>query len=313
MIVPGFAFVQARGDYADKDGMHYGIAIHATANTATDFAEANYAHVRGDGTSAHAYVDRDSLTQALDTDRKAGHAGSSTGNENSIAIEITGLNSWSRDAWMRNVAWAELARWIAYVLTHDPDFRGFEVRRASVAEMMRNPRVQAFYGHDDMRRAWGGTDHTDPGPNFPWDVLLNAVNAAMMPAAAPEGEDSMPEYIGPIAVPVDGSRVNIPLPPVEGGSWPRKVWLNVDNDTDGEVFGVRIAVGNGAGGFAVTRATVRGGHHWSMPLPKGTTLVAVSRQALNASGEPVDPGDEGPEGTMAYAGPISVSLERGPV
>jgi hypothetical protein len=58
---------------------------------------------------------------------------------------------------------------------------GIAVRRASAAEMQANSKVKAFYSHDDMRRAWGVTDHTDPGPNFPWDRLLAAVNAALNP------------------------------------------------------------------------------------------------------------------------------------
>ena len=190
MRVPGFRFVQAAGNYADRDGLHYGIAIHATSNTASDTAEASYASHRSDGTSAHAYVDWDSLTQALDTDRKAGHAGSAYGNENAIAIEFTGLDSYSRQKWLDSIAWDQVGAWIAYILKNDPDYRGFQVRRATVAEMKANPKVKAFYGHDDMRRAWGGTDHTDPGANFPWDRLFQAVNQALTGgAAALEGDD----------------------------------------------------------------------------------------------------------------------------
>ncbi|SCL42191.1 hypothetical protein GA0074692_6702 [Micromonospora pallida] len=40
-------------------------------------------------------------------------------------------------------------------------------RRATVAEMKANPKVRAFYGHNDMRLAWGGTSHTDPVPTSP--------------------------------------------------------------------------------------------------------------------------------------------------
>jgi len=187
MRVPGFRFVQAAGNYTDRDGLHYGIAVHATSNTASDEAESSYASHREDGTSAHAYVDWDSLTQALDTDRKAGHAGSAYGNENAIAIEFTGLDSWTRQKWLDSIAWSQVGAWIAYILQHDPDYRGFQVRRATVQEMRDNPKVKAFYGHDDMRRAWGGTDHTDPGPNFPWDRLFAAVNAALNPSAAAGG------------------------------------------------------------------------------------------------------------------------------
>jgi len=179
MIVPGIAFVQGRNDYPDGDGRKYGIAIHNTSNDASDEAEAAYATRRTDGVSSHFYVDDDSVTQSLDTESRAGHAGSRIGNENALCFELTGANGKTRDWWLANIAWTELGRVIAYILTHDPDLAGFQVRRASVAEMQSNPRVKAFYGHDDMRRAWGGTTHTDPGPNFPWDRLFAAVNAAL--------------------------------------------------------------------------------------------------------------------------------------
>lgn len=176
MKVPFIRFVPGRNAYDDKDDKHYGWAIHATANTASDEGEASYAQRRTDGTSSHFYHDWDSVTQSLDTDAKAGHAGSSHGNENGLASEFTGLNSYTREQWLKRIDWEDTGRVIAYVLDNDPDFVGFQVRRASVAEMKANPKVQAFYGHDDMRRAWGGTTHTDPGPNFPWDKLFEVVN-----------------------------------------------------------------------------------------------------------------------------------------
>lgn len=192
MRIPGIPYHQGRNDYTDADGRHYGIAIHNTSNTASDTAESVYADHRTDGTSSHFYVDRDSVTQSLDTDDKAGHAGSRQGNENAIAFEITGTNDKSRDWWLANVAWDQLGYVIAYILRHDPDYAGFEVRRASVGEMKSSSTVRAFYGHDDMRRAWGGTTHTDPGPNFPWDRLFQVVNAALAPPQTQQEEDPMP-------------------------------------------------------------------------------------------------------------------------
>jgi len=310
MIVPGFRFVQAKGNYPDRDGRHYGIAIHATANTASDEAEAAYAAHRADGTSAHAYVDGDSLTQALDTERKAGHAGSGTGNENSIAIEITGLNSWTREQWLTRVAWDELARWITAVLRGDPDFRGFQVRRASVAEMKANPKVQAFYGHDDMRRAWGGTDHTDPGPNFPWDHLLAVVNGALQPHTEIDGdEDDMGASFGPMEIPLDGTG-SYSIPPVEAGAAdPRPAWFNVTNDTFGQPYALRLAIGDGAGGWDVKTFTLGSNARQSIGLPKGTCVLSVRRMGLDSSGNPVDPTPERP----AYDGRLTFCIERGPV
>lgn len=217
MRVPGLTFVQAKGDYADNDGWHYGFAIHATANTASDTAEASYASHRTDGTSAHFYVDGDSVTQALDTDRKAGHAGSAYGNNNAVAVEVTGLNSWTRAQWLERVAWNKLGAVIAYIVRKDPDYSGWQNRRASVSEMRSNPRVKALYGHDDMRQAWGGTTHTDPGPNFPWDRLTQAIGDALA-GGTPSGGTGMSEwYIGALPAGLRGDQVTQGPP----GEWPQ--------------------------------------------------------------------------------------------
>lgn len=183
MRVPGIPYVQGKNDYTDFDGRKYGIAIHNTSNDASDEGEAAYAKRRTDGVSSHFYVDDDSITQSIDTDDRVGHAGSKTGNDNAIAVEITGGNGKSRDWWLANVAWDKLGWTLAYIIKHDPDFQGFQVRRATVAEMKANPKVKAFYGHNDMRLAWGGTDHSDPGPNFPWDRLIQVVNKHLHPPA----------------------------------------------------------------------------------------------------------------------------------
>lgn len=219
MRVPGLTFVQARGNYVDNDGWHYAFAIHATANTASDTAEASYASHRTDGVSAHFYVDADSVTQALDTDRRAGHAGSAYGNNNAIAWEFTGQNSWSRARWLESIAWAEVGRVIAYIVRHDPDYAGWQNRRASVSEMRANPRVKALYGHNDMRLAWGGTDHTDPGPSFPWDRLHQAIAEALGDSTpeVPSGGTGMSEwYAGPTPAGLRGDQVTQGPP----GQWP---------------------------------------------------------------------------------------------
>ena len=185
MRVSGIPYVQGRNAFADADGTKFGIAIHNTSNDGTAEDEASFAKRRTDNVSSHFYADDNSVIQSLDTDSKAGHAGSNTGNQNAVAVEITGFNGWSRQKWLDNVAWELLGSVLAQVCRH----YGIAVRRASVAEMQASPKVRAFYSHDDMRRAWGGTDHTDPGPNFPWDRLFQAVNNALGGATAPTGGD----------------------------------------------------------------------------------------------------------------------------
>lgn len=179
MIVPFIRFVRGRNDRPDGDGRKYGIAIHNTSNDASDTGEADYATRRTDNIGSHFYADVDSVTQSIDTAYQVNHAGSAQGNQNAICVEITGGNGKDRAWWLANVDWDELGRVLAAVIRyHWPD-GSFQVRRAPVAEMKSNPKVKAFYGHDDMRLAWGGTTHTDPGPGFPWDRLFTAVNAAL--------------------------------------------------------------------------------------------------------------------------------------
>ena len=115
MRIPGIPYVQGKNAYTDADGRKYGIAIHNTSNDATAAQEASYATRRTDGTSAHFYVDNKQVIQSLDTNSRAGHAGSGNGNNNAVAVEITGVNAWTRAQWLANVAWDQLGRVLAQV------------------------------------------------------------------------------------------------------------------------------------------------------------------------------------------------------
>lgn len=184
VIVPGINYVKGRNYTKDSKGNpvkteKFGIAVHNTSNNASDEREASYATRRTDSVSSHFYMDDDSVTQSLDTDWRAWHSGSTNGNSYSISLEFTGGNGKSRSWWLANIAWDKVGEVLAKVIKHHWPDGSFAIRRASVDEMKRNAKVKAFYGHDDMRRAWGGTNHTDPGPNFPWDKLFEVVNKAL--------------------------------------------------------------------------------------------------------------------------------------
>lgn len=179
MRVAFIPYVQGKNVYPDTDRTKYGLAFHNTSNDASDTAEAAYATRRPDGVSSHFYGDKDSWTQSIDTKDRCGHAGSREGNENAICFELTGANGWTRAQWLANIDWLELGRVAAAVIRHHWPDGSFQVRRATVAEMKANPKVKAMYGHDDMRRAWGGTTHTDPGPGFPWDHLAAVIKTAL--------------------------------------------------------------------------------------------------------------------------------------
>lgn len=174
MRISGVTYIQGK-NYSTTTVTKTGVAIHNTANNASAKAEADYATRRSDSVSSHFYVDKTDVIQSLDTAVKAWHAGSTEGNTQAIAFELVGTNDKSRDWWLANIAWGPLGKVLATLCRT----YGIEVRRASPTEMSKNPKVKAFYGHNDMRLAWGGTTHTDPGANFPWDHLFEVVRDEM--------------------------------------------------------------------------------------------------------------------------------------
>ena len=57
----------------------------------------------------------------------------------------------------------------------------FPVQKVAVSAL------PGFVGHADTR-VWGGTDHTDPGVNFPWDVFIQLVKDRVHGAPKPNKE-----------------------------------------------------------------------------------------------------------------------------
>ncbi len=165
------------GNWATKKKL---IVVHCTANTATAAAEARYATTRSDRVSSHYYVDDSTLIQSLNTDLVAWHAGNAQGNTTGIAYEFTGLASWSRERWLVDPDDIHQA---ARQMARDCQHWGIPARWLTVDQLRAG--WAGLTTHDDVRRAWGGT-HTDPGPGFPRDVLLDAVRRAL------EGETDMP-------------------------------------------------------------------------------------------------------------------------
>lgn len=312
MLIPGIKFIQGKWAYTDTDGHKYGIGVHNTSNDGSALDEAHWAQHRPDGTSSHLYADGLEVIQSLDTVDRAGHSGTQIGNDNAVAIEIVGVNEWSREHWIANVNWRAVGLALAYVV----QFYGIAVRRASVAEMKANPKVKAFYSHNDMRLAWPGkTDHNDPGPNFPWDVLFNNVNMGLMQLSGhPESEEDMrAASLGPIVLGPNTSSLNIP--PVEAGlADPAHTWLNMCNDTFDTRTAYRIYLSKGdksffpLPGYEKTKGCLAldSGERLSVQLPAGVSCVSITRYALDTAGNIVAPDAN----NHVYAGHLTCTFER---
>lgn len=169
MIVPGVSYqgpARSRtGPWSPKRFM----VVHCTANTAPPTDEAKYAKTRTDGVGFHFVSDPDVIIQSLDTSYGTGHVGSTVGNRFGISWEIVGHTNYSATYWRQCIDRA------APIIRAAMDAHGIPARWLT-SEQANDGASRGLLTHDDCRRFFGGTDHTDPGPNFPRDYLASALN-----------------------------------------------------------------------------------------------------------------------------------------
>lgn len=202
------------------EGIWAYIAIHNTSNDATPAEEASYARRRTDDVSCHVVADPYAVLQILSLDRNSWHAGSSWGNSKAISFEFKGKNTWSSDYWRTVIDRS------APVIAECCVLWAIPVRRLTVEEA-RKKVMKGFVTHDDMRQAWGGTTHTDPGPNFPMEYLLTRVKEEMVKMAGTE--TTTDQHVRATAYRLDGL-IKL-LPSIDN---------HVNNDNEGNVLGDTI-------------------------------------------------------------------------
>lgn len=123
--------------------------------------------------SAHYCVDNDSIVQGVNEGDYAWAAGP-TGNYLGVQIEMAGRASQTRAEWLDDYSRAMLERVAA--LTADICTRqDIPVRVLTDDQVARGE--AGITTHAAIARVFRETNHTDPGPNFPWDYFMERVNA----------------------------------------------------------------------------------------------------------------------------------------
>lgn len=123
--------------------------------------------------SAHYCVDDNSIVQCVNEGDYAWASGP-TGNLNGIQIEMAGRAAQSRADWLDDYSRAMLERTAA--LTADICKRhGIPVRVLSDEQVARGE--AGITTHASLARVFRETDHSDPGPDFPWDFFMERVQA----------------------------------------------------------------------------------------------------------------------------------------
>lgn len=149
------------------------IVVHHTAGAERSTSAedgAAYDQRREERTSTHYFHDSNSTVQCVLT-KDTAFAAFSEGNARGIHHELCGTLQ-TRAQWLDPASDGTLWQ-AARQIAKDCRKYGIPARRLTPAQMRAGER--GICGHGDVTAAWGLGDHTDPGPHFPWDVLLARV------------------------------------------------------------------------------------------------------------------------------------------
>lgn len=163
-----------------------GVCVHTSEGNPNITAEnlANYQLTSQTG-SYHVIVDLTGKRLRENTDDWITWSSGNQGNNILLHICFTARADWTRQQWLDQ---QKMLRAGATVVAHWCKTYRFPVRKVDTRSL------PGILGHDDTR-AWGGTDHTDPGKNFPYDVFAQMVNDVLNPAPPSGGPMNIEQEI----------------------------------------------------------------------------------------------------------------------
>jgi hypothetical protein len=155
------------------------LVLHCTEGHEGTTQDANVAHMFQDPAldpkrTCHYVADTDSITRCVrdnDIAYQAGH----TGNARGLGLELCGLARQSRADWLDALSLPTLglaARWAADKCRE----HNLPVRFLDAAALRKG--ATGITTHREVALAWHETNHTDPGPSFPMDLFIHAVQQA---------------------------------------------------------------------------------------------------------------------------------------
>lgn len=299
---PELAFVQAQGYTPGRpDGPPLWIVIHdmEASETATR-AETTAAYFAnpsdGRSVSSHYCADNDSIVQCVRLGDVAWTVGNRPGNNRGINWELSGFASQSRAQWLDSFGVAMFNR-IAPYIRADAARYGIPLARRSVNELKAfKPGITC---HNDLRLAFGGTTHTDPGPNFPWDYFMNLLQQEGTPMTQmlvrffddPTEPNQVWLCDGQFRrrVPLEwvitpGTNPSAPNGPISNESVHRVDLLGLLGN-DGKVFAAQVGAGKDVWGIDIATLQGGGGGAPAGPVDLSAVAVAEIRDAVADLGE----------------------------
>lgn len=169
-------------------GQIAGICVHTSENdSATRAIDVARYQVSSRTGSYHVIVDDHGARVLCNTDDWATWSSGNRGNDVLLHICLVGRASWKNEQWTaRHTLLSSAAQYVAYwcrLYNIDPVWIG--------AAELKSGR-KGITSHYETGRAWGGTDHTDPGPGFPVNKFLADVKARLTVPTQPKDDDMTP-------------------------------------------------------------------------------------------------------------------------
>lgn len=120
--------------------------------------------------SAHICVDADSIVQCV-KDRNVAF-GAKGANADGIHIELAGYQRQTREQWLDDYGQRLLARACDAAAQYCVKF---DIPPTHLTDEQLQAGWPGMVGHDQVSRVYKASDHTDPGPQFPWDFVLDTI------------------------------------------------------------------------------------------------------------------------------------------
>jgi len=209
---PEGPFIKAAGFRADRSRQRWGgirfVVLH-TAEGSTDEQDLGryFQSQAGSGGSSHCGVGQDGGIAYYVQDSHTAWTNPPV-NDDSLTVEICGFARWSKSEWLAHDAMlTTTARWVAWACQAN----GLPVRRLTAAQIRNGDK--GITSHVDVNAVFGESDHSDPGPNFPWVEFLAKVES-FLGSSSSSGGSSVAKPTNP----APGFTVNCPFGK-QGSMW----------------------------------------------------------------------------------------------
>lgn len=141
------------------------------------------------GACYHAFADADTEGYIQVCDGSKGPYANGGANKFAWSICIPGRANQTREQWLDEQSRKQIKGVARFIVDRAiPD--GIPLVKVNGAQMAAG--AKGYCGHADVRDAWHQTDHYDPGPNFPWELLADEI-AALTSPPPPNGDVMTPD------------------------------------------------------------------------------------------------------------------------